>query len=131
MNVDDVLNDDTFLLYCAQHYDNVNCHTTQEFLEDLKRLKYIKKLLTRFQQGSVLKERLILNHIIILSNVFGPAVTSKLLFFKLKMYLPQVKPFLIYLNILPDRLYNVGDCDVVWTDDIPMDQRIIDLLRSL
>lgn len=131
MNLNDPLTNETYFLYCAQHYDNVNCHTTEEFLEDLKRIKYVKKLLTRYDNTKELKERLILNHIIILNNVFGPYATCKLLWFKIDKYISYLKPFLIYLNILPDKLYNVGNKKVVWTDDFTMDQNIINMLRKL
>lgn len=131
MHQHDPLTNDTYLLYCAQHYDNINCHTTEEFMSDLKRIKYIKKLLTRYDLAHDLKERLILNHIIILNNVFGPYVTCKLLFFKISKYIKYLKPFLVYLDILPDRLHNVGSIPVVWTDDYPMDQQVIDILRKL
>lgn len=131
MTENDPLNNETYLLYCAQHYDNVNCHTTDEFFEDLKHVKYVKKLLTRYDKTKDLKERLILNHIIILMNVFGPYVTCKLLFFKVDKYIKYLKPFLVYLEILPDKIYNVGNAEVIWTDDYPMDQEIINILRKL
>jgi hypothetical protein len=131
MDINDRLTNETYLLYCAQNYDNINCHTTEEFYEDLKRIKYVKKLLTRYVSTGELKERLILNHIIILNNVFGPYVTSKLLWFKVDKHIKYLKPFLIYLNILPDRLYNIGNENVIWTDDYPLDDHIINSLRKL
>ena len=131
MNENDHLTNENFFIFCAQHYNNINCHTTEEFFEDLKRIKYVKKLLTRYDNTKELKERLILNHIIILNNVFGPYVTCKLLWFKINKYIPYLKPFLIYLNILPDKLYNIANDKVIWTDDYSMDQVIIDMLRKL
>lgn len=131
MNEHDPLTNETYLLFCAKHYDNINCHTTEEFHEDLKRIKYVKKLLTRYDKTREMKERLVLNHIIILNNVFGPYVTSKLLFFKVEKYIHYLKPFLVYLNILPDKIYNVGDKEIVWTDDYPMDVDVINILRKV
>ena len=73
-----------------------------EFEEDLKRFKYIKRLLRKYQDSGDLKERLILNHIIVLNNVFGPEACSTLLLFKLETTLwKYIKPFMEYLNIFP------------------------------
>ena len=65
------LNASNFMLFCAKHYDNSKYASTEEFYEDLSRIKYIKKLITRYTQDNDLKERLILNHIIILNNCLG------------------------------------------------------------
>ena len=72
--MNDLLNDDNFLLYCASKYDNIKYASTEEFFEDLNRIKYIKKLVTRYTEYGELKERLILNHIIVLNNCFGAEV---------------------------------------------------------
>ena len=125
------LNDDNFLIYCAKHYDNPQCHSTEEFLEDLMRIKYIKKLLTRYIDNGDLKERLILNHMIILNNVFGPDHLSRILYLKMKDQFKFIKPFLILLNILPDRIYNVREESIVATDTIDMDETIIKVLREV
>jgi hypothetical protein len=128
----DRLDHDTFLLYCAKYYNNAHCQSTEEFYEDLKHIKYIKKLLTRYDLNGDLKERLILNHIIILNNMFGPIATSKILFFKLPKYHSYLKPFLILLNILPDMIYNLGkDGLIINTDDIPLDTVIVEALRKI
>jgi hypothetical protein len=118
-----------FLIYCIQHYDNPHCVDIEEFYEDMKRIKYIKKLFTRYKQDGDLKERLILNHIIILHNVFGIEPLIRILFYKMKDYLSYIKPFLIYINILPQTI--VIDGKIVYTDDIPMDNGIIEALRKL
>lgn len=128
----DRIDDNTFLLYCAKHYNNPQCQSTEEFYEDLKRIKYIKKLFTRYEITGELKERLILNHIIILNNIFGPVPTSKILLFKISNYQSLIKPFLVFLNILPDKLYNVGVTgETLNTDEIPMDSTIIEVLRTI
>lgn len=127
----EIINDKNFILFCASHYDNYNFSTTEEFFEDLKRIKYIKKLITRYVENGDLKERLILNHIIVLNNCFGAEITTKILFLKLKSRLQYIKPFLIFLNILPENLYNVGDEKVINTDMISMDQEIINRLRQI
>lgn len=125
------LTDHNFLLFCAQHYDNSRYTSTEEFIEDLNRLKYIKKLITRYVENGDLKERLILNHIIILYNCFGPEATCKILYLKLKQQMKYVKPFLILLNILPEKMFNVGDEVVIDTNLIEMDQFIVDKLRKV
>jgi hypothetical protein len=129
----DKLTNDNFLLYAAHHYDNLQCHDVSEFYEDLKRIKYIKKLFTRYVKNSELKERLILNHIIILNNVFGPIQTSKLLLFKTDESLwPLLKPFLILLNILPEKISGFGEENkIVHTDEILLDKNIVNILRNI
>lgn len=125
------LNEKNFLLFCAQHYDQALYHSTEEFEEDLNRLKYIKKLLTRYQDSGDLKERLILNHIIVLNNCFGPEALCKILYLKLFSQMQYVKPFLILLNVLPEKLYNVGEHQVIETDLTPMDDLIVSKLRRV
>lgn len=126
------IDDSNFLLYCAKHYDNPHCHDTEEFYEDLRRIKYIKKLITRYVITGELKERLILNHIIILNNVFGPTHTVRILFLKMEKQLKYVKPFLVLLNILPERVYNIGkEGKNFVTDEIEMDLKIIEALRKI
>jgi hypothetical protein len=126
------IDDSNFLLFCARHYDNAQCHDTEEFYEDLRRIKYIKKLITRYIDTGDLKERLILNHIIILQNVFGPHALCKIIFLKMESQLKYIKPFLVMLNIMPEKVYNVGkDGKTYITDEIEMDPVIIEALRKI
>jgi len=125
------LNDENFLIYAAKHYDNPQCQTTEEFMEDLKRIKYIKKLLTRYIDNGDLKDRLILNHLIILNNLFGSEHLCRILYLKMKAQFNYVKPFLILLNVLPEKLYNIKNESVIDITMIPMDERIIESLRTL
>lgn len=124
------LTEENFLIYCAKRYDNSQAISTDEFLEDLERVKYIKKLITRYTESGELKERLILNHIMTLYNCFGIEL-SKILFLKLEKQFKYLKPFLLLINILPAKLYNVGNHELIETDSIVMDQRVIDILRKL
>ena len=122
----DVLNDSNFVMYAMKNYENPTCTGMDEFHEDLNRVKYIKRLLRKYDRSQVLRERLILNHLIILGNVFGPTVSSRILFFKTEHELHSyLKTFLVYLNYLPD---NLEDLDL---DSIPLNQSIIKHLRSL
>jgi hypothetical protein len=125
------LTDENFLIYCARYYDNPQLNSTEEFIEDLKRIKYIKKLITRYIESGDLKERLILNHIIILNNLFGPEHLCRILYLKLKTHFKYIKPFLVMLNILPDRLFNIKNETIINTDLIPMDDTVIETLRVI
>lgn len=132
MNPSDLLTHENFVLYCAKHYDNPQCHSTEEFYEDLQRIKYIKKLFTRYLEIDELKERLILNHIIVLNNVFGPVHSVRILFLKIEdKHWHLLKPFLILLNILPDVLINIGKIGSVMTDEIKMDETLVNVLRKI
>jgi len=95
------LTDDNFYIYAAHYYDNPQCFTTEEFEEDLKRIQYIKRLLNKYQNNKILNERLILNHVIVLHNCFGEVI-SNMLFCKLNGQSSNIKPFLEYLNIMPE-----------------------------
>lgn len=125
------LNNENFLIYCAKNYNNPQCQSTEEFMEDIRRIRYIKKLVTRYIEYNDLKERLILNHIIVLNNVFAADVLSKILFLKMKNEFKYIKPFLILLNILPEKLYNVNNEKIIYTDLIPMDEHIVKVLREI
>ena len=93
----ETLDDSNFLLFAAKSYDNENCMDQLEFEEDLNRIKYIKRLFSKYRDGKELRERLILNHIIILYNVFEHRACTRMLCFRLYEYLNYLKPFLVYL----------------------------------
>ena len=94
------LTEQTFLLYAMKYYDNPHCTDVAEFDEDLKRFQYLRKLFGRYRQEKDLKERLILNHLIVIYNVFGIEATQ-MLFFKLHKYHEYLLPFVEYLNYMP------------------------------
>lgn len=129
--MNDKLTDKNFLIFCASHYDNARYVSTEDFYEDLHRLKYIKKLVTRYIEYGELKERLILNHIIILNNCFGPEALCKILYLKMKPQMKYIKPFLVLLNILPDKIFYVNDEDIIDTNLIEMDPVIVAKLREV
>jgi len=99
------LNKDTFELFAAKHYENPTCISLSEFQEDLSRFIYLHKLFKRYENNGVLCERLILNHIIVIYNVFQPtAAATELLFFRIpRNHWPLLRTFLIYLNYLPEK----------------------------
>jgi hypothetical protein len=127
----DKLTDSNFIMYAMKHYDNPQCCSVEEFNEDLNRFKYIKKLITRYVETGDLKERLILNHLIILNNVFGPTPLVRMIFLKMESQLTYIKPFLIMLSIMPEVVYNVRDIPAYETDIIPMDDNVIQALRKI
>jgi hypothetical protein len=126
----DYLTDDNFLVYCAKVYDNPGMVSTEEFLEDLDRIKYIKKLITRYTETGELKERLILNHLITLQNCFGEQL-AKILFCKAEKQFEQIKPFLILINALPNEIVKVNNHKRIETDLIPLDPVIVLALRKI
>jgi hypothetical protein len=127
----DKLSSDNYLLYAAKHYDNPQCYSNEEFFEDLNRLKYIKKLLTRYKTSGELKDRLILNHLIVLNNVFGPVPLCRILYLKMKQYYDCLMPFLVLLNIMPETLYNIENESTIYLDTILMDMVIVERLRNI
>ena len=125
------LNDGNFLIYAAKCYDRP--HILQsEFEDDLKRIKYVKRLLRKYRQTGEFKERLVLNHVIILSNVFGVEATTNMLFFKVDQEdYPLLKTILIYLNYMPSRLNVSFDKYYVRQEQIPVDLKIANILRTI
>lgn len=122
------LNEESFLLYAAKHYDMSSVASAEEFHNDLKRFQYLKRLFKRYKESDELRVRLILNHIIILYNCFGP-ISTNMLFMKLDEYHSYLKPFVLFLNYLPK--YVTYDDVEINTDLVPMDQNIINELRKI
>jgi len=132
MHYAETLDHSNFLLYAAKHYDNKECTSTEEFYEDLKRIKYLKKLVTRYVKTGELKERLILNHIIILYNVFGAVHLPRILFLKMEDQMAYLKPFLLLIGACPQIIWNIGkENRVILTDEIGLDLGIVEALRKL
>jgi len=127
----DDLNEKNFLLYAMKEYNNPQCTEIEEFNDDLKKIKYIKRLLNQYISEGVLKERLILNHIIIFYNVFPPAAATRILFFKIEeKFWSILKPFLFYLKLMPeDKIESIMGREIR-TNEILMDQGVIDSLRK-
>jgi len=122
MKLFEELNEDNFLLYAAKNYYNPVCIDAEEFFEDIKRFKYIKRLINRYHETGSLSVNLLLNHIVVIVNVFGVKPGIRLLEFKLdSKYWTVVKPCLIFLKIVENDKY-VG---------IEMDQFVIDQLRKI
>tara|TARA_R110002096_G_scaffold413835_1_gene614766 strand:- start:332 stop:700 length:369 start_codon:yes stop_codon:yes gene_type:complete len=122
MKLFDTLTSRNFELFASQHYNNPECCDIEEFREDLTRFKYLKRLLRRYEQYGDLQERLILNHIIVLYNVFGIDAANRMMWFKVEPeHYSAIKTFLIFLNYLHE------DAKV----EIPLDQNVLNKLRKL
>ena len=128
----DTLDEANFLLFAAKYYDNPHCYDTVEFYDDLSRFKYLKRLCNRYDETGEMKERLIINHLIILYNLFGIEPTTRMLFLKLRGQYHIIKPFLVLMGVMPDVIYNVGvEGSKIYSSDIAMDQQIVELLRNI
>lgn len=124
------LTEDNMLLYAAKAYDKPNC-IMSEFTEDMKRLNYLKRLFRRYRKHGEMRERLILNHIVVLYNLFGPEVTSRLLFFSMsKEDYTILKTYLLFLNLMPERVRGINGKDIL-SSDIAVDMDIAEVLRNL
>ena len=109
-------------MFAIRNYDNPHCEGEKEFYDDMKRFKYIKRLLRKHKDTGVLKERLLLNHIIVLNNLFGAEACVTLLLFKIqKEYWETLKSFLLYLNMIRDDELQ----------DVKESQKVLDILRKL
>ena len=124
------LNEDNLVLYAIKNYTSPNC-LMSEFESDLKRTKYLKRLFRRYKATKSLKERLILNHIILLNNVFGPEATIRILFYRVdESDYDVLKSFLSYLNLLPKTVSGIKGA-LIMTDDIPSDAYITEILEKI
>lgn len=126
----DDLTEDNFIMYAMKAYSSPHC-IMSEFDSDLKRTKYLKRLFRRYKITKGLKERLILNHIILLYNVFNAEAATRILFFRIdeKDY-DILKTFLIYLNYMPDKVKGINGKDII-SSDILIDMNVADILRKI
>ena len=120
----DELNEDNYMMFAIKHYDNPHAVTQEDFYEDLKKFKYIKRLLKRYQKSGELKSHLLLNHFICLYNVFDDAATP-LLFYKIDEELWSVlKTFLTFLGRIPEY-------PKTKIHDVPVDIECLGLLNKV
>jgi sulfur relay (sulfurtransferase) DsrC/TusE family protein len=121
-----VLTDDNFTLYAMKTYSNPQCKNIEEFHEDMNRIKYLKRLFKKYKSSGILRERLILNHIIIFYNVFNAVPATRLLFNRIEPeFHSYLKTFIVYLNLLPSK---IPEIDLV---KIPIEMRIANKLREI
>jgi hypothetical protein len=124
------LTDENFQLFAMKCYENPHCTDLLEFHDDLKRIRYIKRLFKKYRETGELKERLILNHMLILYNMFEARGMTRILFLKLEENLDYLKPFLMFLNYYPIELGLIKGKRVL-DNEIPLDDGIIKILRKI
>jgi hypothetical protein len=126
----DDLNESNFMMYAAKCYTSPHC-IQSEFEGDIKRTKYLKRLFRRYKVTKSLKERLILNHIILLNNVFGPEATTRILFYKTdERDYDVLKTFLLYLNLMPSVVQGINGKNII-AEQISLNQGVIDVLSDI
>tara|TARA_B100000902_G_C27308939_1_gene917212 strand:- start:3028 stop:3399 length:372 start_codon:yes stop_codon:yes gene_type:complete len=123
MNLFDKITAKNFQSYAIKHYDDPQCESLDDFQEDLRRFRYLKRLLHRYHNNGEMRERLMLNHIICLFNVFGYEPCMRMLEFKIKdqAYWTSIKTMLLFLGYVEEG----------WKTDIPLDQALAERLRDL
>jgi hypothetical protein len=126
----DNLTSENIMMYAMKIYDKPNC-IMSEFKEDMKRFNYLKRLFRRYRKIGEIKELLVLNHLVVLYNVFGAEALTRLLFFKMsKEDQPILKTYLIFLSCMPDVVKGIKGQDVL-SSDIPVDLKIAEVLREI
>ena len=130
MKFDD-LTEESFLMFAMREYNNMQCTDIEEFYDDLKKIKYIKRLFNIYKNDGQLKERLILNHLITWFNVFPVQAGTRILFYKIEeQFWPMLKTFLIFLDRMPDKIESIRGKEIKSTD-IKLDDGIITRLRTI
>ena len=130
MKFDD-LTEENFLMFAMREYNNMQCTDIEEFYDDLKKIKYIKRLFNIYKNDGQLKERLILNHLITWYNVFPIYAGTRILFYKIEeQFWPMLKTFLIFLNRMPDKIGSIRGKEIKSTD-IKLDDGIVTKLRTI
>ena len=129
MSFDD-LSSENILIYAMKVYDKPNC-IMSGFKEDMKRFNYLKRLFFRHRKTGEVRERLILNHLVVLCNVFGPEPATRLLFYKMaKEDYPSLKTYLVFLSCMPDMVRGIKGKDIL-SSEIPVDTGVANALRAL
>ena len=126
----DYVSDKNFIMFAIQSYDNNMFSSEEEFHEDLTRIRSISRSFSRYRKTGEINERLVLNHLIILYNVFDGETLTKMLVFKLQSYLEYLKPFLMLIARWPEYIDGVFDSRLIGTD-IPMDMKLVERLRTI
>lgn len=118
-------------MFATKYYDNPQCTSVEEFNDDLNKIKYVKRLFNRFLETGELRVNLILNHLIVIYNVFENEAATRMLFFRVeKKFHSILKPFLIFLNRLPDTVKGINGEDIL-TSHIPLNETTIKELRKI
>jgi len=124
------LTNDNIMIFAMKAYDKPNC-IMSEFKEDMKRFNYLKRLFKRYRKLGELREQLVLNHLVILYNVFGPEVATKLLFFQMsKDDYSALKTYLLFLSCMPEKVKGIKGHDII-SSEISVDMTIAHALRQI
>ena len=126
----DNLTEQNFALFAAQSYNNPSCTDILEFQEDLNRIKYLKRLFKRYEEKGDLKERLIINHLVVIYNVFERDNATRMLAYKLEDYLHYLKPFLLIMGVWPRTIDNINGVNIDG-EGVPIDSAIAEKLRQI
>jgi hypothetical protein len=127
----DYVNDNNFMMFAIKHYNSPSCTGETEFREDLSRIRSIGRSFSRYRKTGKINERLVLNHLIVLYNVFEAQAMTKMLAFKLNNYLDYLKPFLMLISMWPDKIEGVGGDYIITGSDIFMDNQLVKKLREI
>ena len=123
------LTNDNIMIFAMKAYDKPNC-IMSEFKEDMKRFNYLKRLFKRYRKIGELREQLVLNHLVVICNVFGPEVATRILFFKMaKDDYSALKTYLLFLSCMPEKVRGIKGQDLI-SSEIPVDMTIADILRT-
>ena len=129
MSFDD-LTSENVLLYAVKAYDKPNC-IMSEFKEDMKRFNYLKRLFYRYRKEGEMRERLVINHLIVLYNVFGVEVATRLLFYRIhKEDYHTLKTYLLFLNYMPSIVRGIRGQNII-SSDISVDLKVAEVLREI
>ena len=124
------LTNSNYTLYAMKFYENPQCLSEDDFYNDIKILKYLKRLFNRYTLSGELKTRLILNHLIMFTNVFPPQVASRILFLKIpREHLSVLKTFLDYLNFMPDYLEKING-EFIYNKSIQNNKYVLESLEK-
>jgi 5'(3')-deoxyribonucleotidase len=126
----DELSSENIMLFAVKSYDKPNC-IMSEFKEDMKRFNYLKRLFYRHRKVGEIKQQLIMNHLMVLYNVFGVEAATRLLFYKIaKEDYPALKTYLLFLSCMPEKIKGIKGHDII-SSEIPVDIKIANILREI
>jgi 5'(3')-deoxyribonucleotidase len=126
----DELSSENIMLFAVKSYDKPNC-IMSEFKEDMKRFNYLKRLFYRHRKVGEIKQQLIMNHLMVLYNVFGVEAATRLLFYKIaKEDYPALKTYLLFLSCMPEKIKGIKGHDII-SSEIPVDMKIANILRDI
>ena len=131
MNLFDDLNEKNYVMFAMKYYDNLQCTSIEEFNEDLNKIKYVKRLFNRFLETGELRTNLIMNHLIVIYNVFENEAATRMLFFRVeRRFYSILKPFLLFMNRLPKVVRGIDGKNII-TNEIPLNEMTIKELRKI